>query len=307
MFERIVLLTDLTSVTREAYAPVARIASTFQSKVFIFHAVRGSSELFYLEGEAAKLRNLIDDADRDRAMPSLLEAQGALKDAGVEAEIVTRVGSFFDITGDVLRELDADLCVIPTQGLHEFTGRVLGSTVARVIRDTSIPVLTVNENCGHRAEPWSDFRRIVHPVDLEGTTPESLRAAEDFAAELGGVLDVVHVIEPIKEQILRTPEGEILLPKDLRYQIRAKLQARLSDIAHTVQRVPARWQLVEDNKPGSGVMTYADQQGVDLIVLPSIGRDMTKNTLLGSVAEHVIKNARCPVLTIKHGWRANSE
>ena len=304
MFERIVLLTDLADVTREAYAPVARIASTFQSKVTIFHAVRGSSELFYLEGEAAKLRTMIDEADRERAMPSLVAAQSALRALGVEAEIVTRVGSFFDITVDVLKELQADLCVIPTQGLHEFTGRVLGSTVARVIRDTDVPVLTVNERCSQRPEPWSDFRRIVHPVDLEGTLPQSLAAAEDFAAEMGGTVDVVHVIEPIKEQILRTPEGEILLPKDLRYQIRAKLKARLSDIAHTIQRVPARWQLVEDNKPGSGVMLYADRQNADMIVLPSIGRDAVRNTLLGSVAEHVIKNARCPVLTIKHGWRA---
>ena len=306
MFERIVLLTDLAEVTKEAYAPVARIATTFQSKVWIFHAVRGSSELFYLEGEAAKLRTMIDQADRDRAMPSLLEAQAALRALGVDAEIVTRVGSFFDITIEVLKEFSADLCVIPTQGQHEFTGRVLGSTVARVIRDTDVPVLTVNERCAQRPEPWTDFRRIVHPVDLEGTPPASLGAAEDFAAEMGGVVDVVHVIEPIKEQILRTPEGEILLPKDLRYQIRAKLKARLSDIAHTIQRVPARWQLVEDNKPGSGVMLYADRQNADLLVLPSIGRDAVRNTLLGSVSEHVIKNARCPVLTIKHGWRADA-
>lgn len=304
MFDRIVLLTDLNEVTREAYAPVARIASTFQSKVYLFHAVRGSSELFYLEGEAAKLRTIIDEADKDRAMPFLLDAQAQMKALGVDVEIITRVGGFFDMTLDVLRELNADLCVIPTQGQHEFTGRVLGSTVARVIRDTNVPVLTVNERCGQRAEPWTDFRRIAHPVALEGPLPESLTAAEDFAAEMGGTVDVIHVVEPIKEQILTTPEGEILLPKDLRYQIRAKLQARLSDIAHTIQRVPARWQLVEDNKAGSGVMSYADRQSVDLIVLPSLGSDATRNQLLGSTSEHVIKNARCPVLTIKHGWRA---
>lgn len=303
MFDRIVLLTDLTDVTKEAFAPLARLATTFESKVYIFHAVRGSSELFYLEGEAAKLRSIIDDADRERAMPHLLHAQAQLAGLGVDAEIVTRVGGFFDIVVDVLAELKADLCVIPTQGLHEFTGRVLGSTVARVLRDTQVPVLTVNENCGKRRTPWSDFHRILHPVDLEGPVPESLHAAEDLAAELGGAVDVVHVVEPLRDQVLRTPEGEILLPKDLRYQVRSKLQARLSAVAHTIARVPARWQLLEDNKAGSGVMTYADQQEMDLIVLPSIGADSVRNTLLGSEAEHIIKNARCPVLTIKHGWR----
>ena len=59
MFDRIVLLTDLADVTREAFAPLARIATTIQSKVWIFHALRGSSELFYLDGEAAKLQSII--------------------------------------------------------------------------------------------------------------------------------------------------------------------------------------------------------------------------------------------------------
>ena len=303
MFDRIVLLTDLTDVTREAFAPVARLATTFESKVFIFHAIRGSSELFYLEGEAAKLRSIIDDADKERAMPHLLDVQAQLAALGVQAEIVTRVGGFFDIIVDVLADLKADLCVIPTQGLHEFTGRVLGSTVARVIRDTQVPVLTVNENCAKRPGQWTQFKRLLHPVDLEGPVPESLHAAEDLAAELGGAVDVVHVMEPLRDQILQTPEGEILLPKDLRYQVRSKLQARLSAVAHTVTRVPARWQVLEDNKTGSGIMAYADQQDMDLIVLPSIGSDAVRNVLLGSEAEHIIKNARCPVLTIKHGWR----
>ncbi|MFZ4576863.1 MAG: universal stress protein [Myxococcota bacterium] len=304
MFDRILLLTDLTEATRLAFRPIAAVAGAFGSRVTIFHAFRGSSELFYLEGEAARLRSLIDEADRERAMPQLESFRAELAGMGVDCEIMTRVGSTFDLAVDLILESKPDLCVIPTEGHHEFTGRVLGSTTARIIRDTDVPVLTVNEKFAERAESWSGFRRILHPIDFNGPFEEGLVAAEEFAIEFGGRVEVVHVVEPLQTQVLTTPEGDILLPKDIQYQIKSRLQARLSDAAHTLQRAPACWQLIEDNKPGSGVMSYADRNGVDLIVLPTIGRDSVRNTLLGSVAEHVIKNARCPVLTIRHGWSA---
>lgn len=300
MFDRILLLTDLSDVTRLTFKPLARIATAFDSKVTIFHAFRGSSELFYLEGEAARLLSLIDDADADRARPTLDAYVQELAALGVEADVRIRAGSFFDLAVQVMHETQADLVVIPTQGHHEFTGRVLGSTVARILRDTDVPVLTVNERFGERAAEWSNFGHVLYPADLSARDGQPvLHAAEDMTAEFGGRVEVVHVVEPIHTQTLQTPEGEILLPKDLQYQIKSRFQAQLSEIAHTVTRVPSCWQLIEDHKPGSGLMTYADRHAVDLIVLPALSRDQTRNTVLGSVAEHVIKHARCPVLTLR--------
>lgn len=302
MFDHIVLLTDLTEVTRLAFKPLAVVAQTLGSKVTIFHAFRGSSELFYLGGEAARMREVIDDADRARAMPTLLQYQSELAHLGVQAEIDARVGSTFELAVDVLAELQADLAVVATEGQHEFTGRVLGSPTARLIRDARVPVMSVNERFASRMENWRGFERIVHPIDFSDEWQELLEAAEDFAAEIGGRLEVVDVVQPAQAQMLATPEGEIMLPKDMQYQIRSRLQARLSNAAHQITRVPAFWQLLEDNKPGSAVMSYVDRIGADAIVVPAIGRDQVRNTVLGSMAEHVIKHARCPVLTTRPEW-----
>lgn len=304
MFDHIVLLTDLTEVTRLAFKPLAVTAQALGSRITIFHAFRGSSELFYLDGEAARMRQVIDDADRQRAMPTLLSYQQDLAALGVHAEIVARVGSTFELAVDVLDELGADLAVVATEGQHEFTGRVLGSPTARLIRDARVPVLSVNERFASRMDAWSGFGRIVHPIDFSDDEWQPLlRAAEDFASELGGRLEVVDVVQPGQSQTLATPEGDIFLPKDMQYQIRARLQARLSNAAHQITRVPAFWQLIEDNKPGSGIMSYVDRVGADAIVVPAIGRDQVRNTVLGSMAEHVIKHARCPVLTTRPEWQ----
>ena len=304
VFNHIVLLTDLTEVTRLAFKPLAVTAQTLGSRITIFHAFRGSSELFYLGGEAARIRQVIDDADRARAMPTLLQYQRELAALGVEAEIDARVGSTFELGVDVLGELQADLAVVATEGQHEFTGRVLGSPTARLIRDARVPVMSVNERFASRMDNWHGFERVVHPIDFADEWQELLIAAEDFAAEIGGKLELVDVVQPAQAQTLVTPEGDILLPKDMQYQIRSRLQARLSNAAHQVTRVPAFWQLLEDNKPGSAIMSYVDKVGADAIVVPAIGRDNVRNTVLGSMAEHVIKHARCPVLTTRPEWTA---
>jgi len=307
MFDHIVLLTDLSDVTRLAFRPLAALARVFDARITVFHAFRGSSELFYLEGDAARMREVIDAADRDRAMPVLRAWQEELAALDVRAEIVARVGSTFDLAVDALVELRADLAIVTTQGFAEFTGRVLGSPTARLIRDSRIPVLSVNELFGDGVASFEGFNRIVHPVDFSGDWRHTLRAGEELAAEVGGRIDLVDVVQPIHHQTLTTPEGEILLPKDLQYQIRSKLQARLSDAAHEVAKVPAYWQLIEDNKPGSAVMAYADRVRADLIVVHAISRDTVRNTLLGSMAEHVIKHARCPVLSVPDSWQPGAK
>lgn len=47
------------------------------------------------------------------------------------------------------------------------------------------------------------------------------------------------------------------------------------------------------------ILTLADEQGCDLIIMGTHGRRGIDRILFGSVAEKVVKSARCPVLTIR--------
>jgi len=303
MFKNILLATDLSDTTRGTFAPLAVLARGKGTKVTLFHAVHGSSELFYLEGGENKLKGLIDEHERRRAMPILESYYNELLALGLDVEIVVRTGSAFSLILDMIRETNADLCAIGTRGFADFTGRMLASTTARVLRDADVPLLTVNDNYMKRVSPWIGFGKVLYPLDFSDSSMTGMHYAEDLAEQFGGSLEVVHVVAPIRDVVMPTIDGDLNLPKDLHYQVRVKLEARLSDAAHTIKKVPAAWKLIEDNKPGSGVMEYADTSEADLLVIPSIGRDSVRHTVLGSVTEHVIKHARCPVLTIRstHG------
>ena len=51
--------------------------------------------------------------------------------------------------------------------------------------------------------------------------------------------------------------------------------------------------------PATSIVQLAEREGVDMIVMPTHGRTGLVRLLMGSVAEEVVRKAKCPVLTVK--------
>lgn len=56
---------------------------------------------------------------------------------------------------------------------------------------------------------------------------------------------------------------------------------------------------VEIGTPSVGIVRYARTHDIDLIVMGTHGRGAVQQLLLGSVAEQVVRQAPCPVLTVR--------
>ena len=56
--------------------------------------------------------------------------------------------------------------------------------------------------------------------------------------------------------------------------------------------------LVAEGNPGSEIISYAEAEGMDIIILGAVGRTGLDKFLLGSVAEKVVRSSKIPVLTI---------
>jgi nucleotide-binding universal stress UspA family protein len=65
----------------------------------------------------------------------------------------------------------------------------------------------------------------------------------------------------------------------------------LSDIRHSV--------VVLKGDPGEMIVDYSDKNGIDLIVMGTIGLSGLSGLIMGSTAEKVIERVNCSVLTIK--------
>jgi nucleotide-binding universal stress UspA family protein len=61
--------------------------------------------------------------------------------------------------------------------------------------------------------------------------------------------------------------------------------------------------LVLSGAPYIEIVGYANDHAIDLIVMGTHGRGPVAHALMGSVAEKVVRNAPCPVLTVRHPER----
>ncbi|HVA78786.1 MAG TPA: universal stress protein [Candidatus Binataceae bacterium] len=134
------------------------------------------------------------------------------------------------------------------------------------------------------------FDKILCPVDFDQNSLLALKLAIDLARERKATLYLLHVV-PLP------PGPEVALPFG---KMEADARARLETIAR--ENVGGRLRYEVDimmGDPGLEVLQVAKRLPASLIVMATHGRKGLSHLLLGSVAERVIREAPCPVLTVK--------
>lgn len=143
-------------------------------------------------------------------------------------------------------------------------------------------------------------RRILLPTDFSDCSQEAQRYACALAAQFAADLYVLHVVTdptPLPGVIgLTTGPSENLLPKIVR-----KADEHLAaQMAEDIKTYPLIRCAVRAGNPVLEIKDYADTHDIDLIVIGTHGHQGLSHVLIGSVAEKLIRLAKCPVLSI-HG------
>jgi nucleotide-binding universal stress UspA family protein/predicted transcriptional regulator len=137
------------------------------------------------------------------------------------------------------------------------------------------------------------YRRILAPIEFDETAHTVVDAAVRIALESGGTVFMVHVVPMVV-----APTGMpnyVYIYKD---QEKIALQ-KLNAIVER-QGSNAKCQLLTRiGDPAHEILTVERQMAADLIVLATHGRKGVRRMLLGSVAEAVLRDATCPVLTVQ--------
>jgi universal stress protein A len=143
------------------------------------------------------------------------------------------------------------------------------------------------------------FRTILVPTDFSRCARRALEYAAKLARASGATLVIQHVTElPYglhgAERI--APDGRPVRVDDYaRESARARLDEEATRLGPAI-RVFARSEIGDAVEM---ILEAAEELGVDLIVMGTHGRTGWQRGLLGSVAERVVRGARCPVLTIR--------
>lgn len=182
-------------------------------------------------------------------------------------------------------------------GTHGRRGvkRVLfGSVAEEVLRSAPCPVLTARTGeDGEQAPEPASIGRLVAPIDFSDASRSALRYTARLATVYDAPITLVHVVELPKIPTVYEVEFSDLSPEEIEDRVRTELEkwgrsvsAEGTDLSYAV----------ESGDPGPTLLDLASTP-TDLLVMATHGLSGLKRTVLGSVAEGVLRRAPGPVIT----------
>ncbi len=123
-------------------------------------------------------------------------------------------------------------------------------------------------------------------------------------ASIGGAPSIVlvTVVEPTDPSLVLGGghAGPVMTPAEKQEWLRQRDAdgARTLDDARDALGLSGAEAVVLEGDPGREICRYAGEREVGLVVLGTSGTGGLKRAVLGSVSDHVVRNAPCPVLTI---------
>ena len=144
------------------------------------------------------------------------------------------------------------------------------------------------------------FQKILFPVDMSDGSRAAAPYVEALARKFHAHLTLLHVLETPRVYFADW-EGTILANvTDIKEACRAEFNTFLPDL---FPASVAKRDLVEGDA-AQVITTYAHDNGMDLIMMPTHGGGIFRSLLLGSVTAKVLHDSTCPVWTSVHAEEA---
>src|SRR5262245_17774266 len=208
------------------------------------------------------------------------------------------------VEGDPVEEIvkqarRADLLVLGTHGRKGVERLVHGSVTEKVLRKSPCPVLTVPRHApGSPPGDAPTFKRILCPLDFSDSSRHALEFALSLAMEADAKLGLLHVVEQLSETGL--PEAARFDLRDYAEYLERGARDRLLALIPEGAREWCRPDVVVvAGKAHRGILKVAEERRSDLIVMGVAGRGGIDRMMFGSTTAQVVREAACPVLTVR--------
>lgn len=152
------------------------------------------------------------------------------------------------------------------------------------------------------------IHRILAPTDFSRHADGAVRYACGLAERFGAELHLLHVLSEVILPVGPDPSLVATMPPEYYRTTEDQARTALKDL------IPQGWPRPASQKtevlwgePVDQIASYATTHDVDLIVVATHGRTGLSHVLLGSVAERIIREAPCPVLTIRDRAKGSAE
>lgn len=280
------MATDFSERSDRAVRRAMLLANTFGASLSLVHVVDDDQPRRIVEAERQAAEALLAEQAR-----SLREIDGV----ACASRIV--LGDPFEGITAAVQEDDADLLIVGPHRRQALKDVFVGTTAERTIRTSDRPVLMAN------GVPAGPYRHVLVAVDLSKCSGDAVRAVQALALESEAAVSVAHIFDAPASGFLRLASSTEDQIKDYlaeeEERASGELNAFLKDLnLKPVQRILKRHQ----SSVAMSINEAAREASADLIVVSTRGRTGIAKTLLGSVAEEILRISDRDVLAVPpHG------
>lgn len=217
-----------------------------------------------------------------------------------ECATVVNFGEVNQTLLDEVRARGIDLIVMATHGTSGLGRWVTGSNASALLQDSPVPVLLVRA--------WQEEQGL----DLVGSQPKMLvpldgsllaEAALPLAAELAlqtGAAVVLFRCVPMPDNVRRSEAGPVVAYRDQELEaLKNEAEDYLRDVGERFFKGAAALERdVQAGRPAPAILKASREHQAALVVMATHGRSGLGRTLLGSVADRVLREGLVPVLLL---------
>ena len=280
-FRRVLFATDFSLSSEIVLSHALTIARRYRSKMYVAHVI--PPELY-----KAVPREILKEAvnrTREHAQHEMsrLMRLGGLRQ--LRHQTVIEEGDVATVLLRLVREHGIDLLVIGTRGHRGVKRMLLGSVAEKVFRQAPCPVLIVPPRAGEQVR----VGRILYPTDFSQHSLQAAPYALSLSRHYRAKLILLHVVEEkVIESVADLDRRRTLAEKKLHQSILKKVDLEVKpELA------------VEFGEPAQRIRKVAAEWQAGLIVLAVRRAKPTSAHLTEGTAYKVVRQAPCPVLTIR--------
>ncbi len=140
------------------------------------------------------------------------------------------------------------------------------------------------------------LHHVLCPIAFDPSSLRALKLACEIAQEGGAIICLFHVV-PWSVPAVRPASAQLLI------ESKEAAEARLGELAreHVTGRGGCEIAVVMGADPAAEIIRAATERKADVVVMATHGRTGLGHFVLGSVAEKVVRECPCPVLTVRGG------
>ena len=142
------------------------------------------------------------------------------------------------------------------------------------------------------------FKKILFPTDFSVASDYAMSYAISMAKRYKAKFFLLHVVDTTYDiSGFYIPH---ISAEKLMQEMEDAAEKKLNNISSAIsRRIKAREIVVKSGIPHKEILKFAKDKGVDMIIMGTHGKAGLDHLLFGSTTERVLRQASCPVLTIR--------